>query len=98
MSKASEPNTPIMGNGIRFYRERRLAESEGREGKAKFSQQAIADNVGITRQRFGWLESGEMVPTPEEIEGIAKYLEVNPGLLYTQRQIELIYELWKNRC
>jgi transcriptional regulator with XRE-family HTH domain len=75
-----------MQNGIRFYREKLIA-----EGTKPASQQAVAEHIGIKRSRLSMLENGHIVPTPGEVEKLAQYLRVTPGHLYEPGQIAFIY-------
>jgi transcriptional regulator with XRE-family HTH domain len=78
-----------MPNGIFYYRE--LISRRGKGGKC--TQKDVADYVGIPRSRLSFIESGEALPTPDEVELIAEYLEVTPGHLFTTKQMAAISEI-----
>ena len=77
-----------MVNGIKFYR----LELKNK-GVKDWSQQALADYVGVPRTRISFLENGQALPTPWELKKIAEFLKVTPGHIYTPKQIEAIYEV-----
>ncbi len=62
-----------------------------REGR-QFSQQEIADILGIPRSRVSMIESGQALPTIRQIEQIAEFLGVTVGHLVTPKQIEFLKE------
>lgn len=79
-----------MDSGIRYYRKKME-----KEGQKSASQEALAAAVGISRTRLSFIENGRAIPTVEELERIAAYLEVTPGHLYAKDQLDLIQALGK---
>lgn len=63
-----------------------------RQGK-QYSQQEIADLLQIPRSKVSMIENGQALPTLEQIEKIADYLNVPVGHLVTPRLIEFLTEL-----
>jgi len=70
---------PGVPNSVELYRRR-----------AKLSQVQLAERAGVSRSRMSQLESGQVVPSFEEIETLAKLLETIPGALFDPRLVELV--------
>jgi putative transcriptional regulator len=54
-----------------------------REREVKnFTQQSIANNVGIERQYYGMIEKGERNPSPKVAKRIAEVLDIDWTLFF----------------
>ncbi len=62
--------TRILQKKIRKYRK-----------EAGFTQEELADKVGISRAYMGYIEQGRNVPSLEVLEKIARILKVKPSKL-----------------
>ena len=49
--------------------------------EAGFTQEELADKVGISRAYMGYIEQGRNVPSLEVLEKIARILKVKPSKL-----------------
>jgi len=54
------------------------------------SQYQLGFETGIKPNRISMIERGWIKPTPEEIEKIAEYLEMNPAGLLKKIEFELV--------
>lgn len=79
-----------MQNGIRFYREKL-------EGRKPNGQAVIAKDLGCARSIISMMENGHYIPSPEQVEKLAAYLEVTPGHLYTPDQVTFIWQSYRDR-
>lgn len=81
-----------MHNNVGAHRvaRRKLAARNLTDGNKKYTQQELAEYLGVPRTRVSMIENGIVIPTFGEIEKIAEYLELTMGHLYTQKQIEFI--------
>ena len=74
----------MLNNGIKYWRQ-----------KLNKTQQDLANFLGIPRSLFSIIESGRAIPSLEELEKIAEFLEVTPGHIYTKEQLNVLFELEK---
>lgn len=81
-----------MNTNIRYHRKRRQKEAKENGHKNKFTQQDLADVLKVPRSRISMMESGQALPTIEEIEEIAEYLEVTTGHLVTAKQLDFLMD------
>lgn len=66
-------------NSIRYYRK-----SQG------FSQDDLAFHFGVSRAIVSLWETGQMLPTREQLNGLAELLKVMPPQLYETRVLDFI--------
>ncbi len=83
-----------MNTNIRMHRKRRQKQArELGETKRRYTQQEIADALGLPRSRISMIESGQALPTLAEVEAIAKILDLTVGHLVTAKQLDYLMEL-----
>lgn len=66
-------------NSIKYYRE-----------KTELSQEQLAEAVGLKRADLSRIESGQLLPTAEEIDQLVEALGVGPHALYFEAVLDFI--------
>lgn len=81
-----------MHTNIGFCRKMRQKQARERGESGQYTQQFIADTLGIPRSRVSMIENGQAIPTLEEVEIIANTLGVTVGHLITPRQLDFLMD------
>ena len=72
----------LLGNKIREYRK-----------KKKFTQEQLAEMVGIGTANISYIETGKFAPSMETLDKLAKALDVYPYELYMFEHLQSAEEI-----
>lgn len=82
-----------MQNAVKHIRRKKQTLARKNGSEKSFTQAEAAQAIGVGRTRLSMIENGAVIPTVTELEGLADYLEVTPGHLFTPKQIDIIHDL-----